>query len=78
MLRSSLCNCSDAYILTKGAIAAPNTAVSLATGNNTNKKVIFRNCVPFVNCISRTNNMQVDDAQDIDVVMPMYSLILQT
>ena len=46
-----------------------------AAPNNTHKKVIFKNYVPFTNCISRINNTQVDDAHDIDVVMPMYNLI---
>ena len=40
-----------------------------------NKKVIFKNCAPFINCISRINNTPVNDAYDIDVVMPMYDLI---
>ena len=46
-----------------------------AASNNANKKIIFKNCVPFTSCISRINNTQVDDAQYIDVVMPMYNLI---
>ena len=40
-----------------------------------NKKVISKNCAPFINCISRINNTPVNDAYDIDVVMPMYDLI---
>ena len=39
------------------------------------KKVIFKNCAPFTDCISNTNNTQVDNAKDIDMVMPMYNLI---
>ena len=39
------------------------------------KKVIFKNCAPFTNCISEINNTQVDNAKDIDIVMPMYNLI---
>ena len=39
------------------------------------KKVIFKTCAPFINCINRINNTQVDDAHDIDLVMPMYNLI---
>ena len=75
MLKSSLCDCSDANILVKGTITVANTAAADANANNTNKKVIFRNCVPCTSCISRINNTQVDDAQCIDVVMPMYNLI---
>ena len=39
------------------------------------KKVIFKNCAPFTDCISKINNTQVDNAKDIDIVMPMYNLI---
>ena len=73
MLKSSLCNYCDAYILVKGTIAVSNTAA--AGANNTNKKVIFKNCAPFTNCISEVNNTQIDNAKDIDIVMPMYNLI---
>ena len=75
MLKSSLCDYSDAYILAKGTITANNTAAVDDDANNTNKKVIFKNCVPFTNCISEINNTQVDNARDIDIVMPMYNLI---
>ena len=73
MLRSSLCDYSDAYVLVKGAIAVNNTAASVADANNTNKKVIVKNCAPFTNCISEINNTQIDNAKDIDIVMPMYN-----
>ena len=75
MLRSSLCNYSDAYILVKGNISVNNTAADGAAANNTNKKVIFKNCAPFTNCISKINNTQIDNAEYIDIVMPMYNLI---
>ena len=75
MIRSSLCDYSDACILVKGTITVPNTAAAGAAVNNTNKKVIFKNCAPFTDCITEINNAQVDDAQKIDVVMPMYNLI---
>ena len=75
MLRSSLCDYSDAYILVKGNISVNNTAASGADANNTNKKVIFKNCAPFTDCITKRNNTQVDIAKDIDIVMPMYNLI---
>ena len=42
--------------------------------NNTNEKVIFKNCVPFTNCIREINNTQVDNAKDIDLVMPLYRI----
>ena len=55
MLRSSLCDYGDAYILVKGNITVNNTAAG-GDANNTNKKVIFENCTPFTNCISKINN----------------------
>ena len=75
MLKSSLCDYSDRYILVKRTINVNNTAAADADANNTNKKVIFKNCAPFTNCISEINNTQVDNAKDIDIVMPMYNLI---
>ena len=75
MLKSSLCDYSDAYILVKGTITVNNTAAQGAAANNTNKKVIFKNCAPFTNCISEINNTQIDNAKDIDIVMSMYNLI---
>ena len=55
MLKSSLCDYSDAFILVKGTISVNNTAAGAAV-NNTNKKVIFKNCAPFTNCINEINN----------------------
>ena len=75
MLKSSLCDYSDVYILVKGTISVNNTAAHGAAANNTNKKVIFKNCVPFTNYINEINNTQIDNARDIDIVMPMYNLI---
>ena len=75
MLKSSLCDYSDAYILVKGTISVNNTAAQGAAVNNNNKEVIFKNCAPFTNCISEINNTQIDNAKDIDIVMPMYNLI---
>ena len=75
MLRSSLCDYSDAHILVKGNITVNNTAAAGAAANNINKKVIFKNCTPFTNCISNIYNRQIDNAEYIDIVMPMYNLI---
>ena len=75
MLRSSLCDYSDAYILVKRNTSVNDTAGTSSDANNTNKKVIFKNWAPFNNCISKINNTQVDNAKDIDIVMPMYNLI---
>ena len=75
MLRSSLCDYSDAYVLVKGNITFNNTAGDGAAANNTNKKVLFKNCPPFTSCISKLNNEDIDNAKYIDIVMPMYNLI---
>ena len=61
MLRSGLCDFSDVYILVKGNIIVNNTAAADANANNTNKKVIFKNCAPFTKCISKINNTPIDN-----------------
>ena len=75
MLKSSLCDYSDAYILVKGTIIVNNTSAQGVAANNSNKKVIFKNCAPFTNCMSEINNTQIDNAKSIDIVMPMYNVI---
>ena len=75
MLRSSLCDQSDAYIFVKGNITVNDTADDGAAANNANKKVIFKNCAPFTSCISKINNTQIDNVKYIDIVMLMYNLI---
>ena len=75
MLKSSLCDYSDTYILVKGTIIVDDTSTTGVDANNTNKKVIFKNCALFTNCMSKINNTQIDNAKDIDIVMPMYNLI---
>ena len=74
MLRSSLCDYSDAYISVKETITVENTETAAAP-NNRNKKVIFKNCAPFTECISEINNKEIDRAKDVDVVISMYNLI---
>ena len=57
-------------------MTVPNTAAGDASVNNTNRRLIFKNCVPFTNCVSEITNTRVDDAQDIDdMAMPMYNLL---
>ena len=75
MIRSNLCNYRDAYIFVEGTLTVLNTETSVAAVNNTNKNVIFKNCAPFTDCITKINNTQADDAQKIDAVMPMCNLI---
>ena len=75
MLRSSLCDYIAAYILVKGNISVNNTAAKGAAGNNAANKVIFKNWAPFTSCMSKINNTQTDNTENIDIVMPMYNLI---
>ena len=75
MIMSNLYDYSDIYVLVKGTLTVLNMAAGGAAVNNTNKKVIFKNCDPFTNRITEINNTQVYEAQDIDIVMSMYNLI---
>ena len=77
MLKSSLCDYSDAYILVKRTIPITGAGADAAArqAHDRDKGVAFKNCAPFTNCISEINNTQVDNAKDIDIVMPMYNLI---
>ena len=70
---SSLCDYSDPYVLVKGTISIAEQAGD--NPNNNNKEVVFKTCAPFADCISKINNTQIDNAKDIDVVMPIYNLI---
>ena len=73
MLRSSLCNYSDAYILVSGTLIVSNTGI-VANPNN-RKNIIIKNFAPFTGCINEINNTQIDNAKKIDIVMPIYNLI---
>ena len=90
MLSSNLCDYADSYILVKETITiignagaepnpdAPKTAAQLLAARQADERdkgVIFKNCGPFTKCISKINNTGIDNAQDINVVMPMYVLI---
>ena len=70
MLRSDLCDFSDAYIVVKGTITVTNP-----DNNAYDKKIPFKNNVLFVSCISKLNNTLIDNAEDLDVVIPMYNLL---
>ena len=94
MLRSDLCDFSDAYIVAKGNITvtkkkftandieAPNNTAANVTATNTannnafgDKKLVFKNNAPFINCISKINCVKIDKAEDLDVIMAMYNLL---
>ena len=67
MLRSDLYDHSDAYIVVKGKIIATNP-----DNDAYDKKLAFKNNVPFLSCISKINNTLIDNAEDLDVVLPLY------
>ena len=78
MLRSNLCDYSDAYILVKGTITV--TALGAINGaynirDKKNRPLILKNNAPFVSCITRINGELIEDADDLDIVMPMYNLL---
>ena len=77
MLKSSLYDYSDAYILVKGTITSTGKGADAAArqADERDKGVSFKNCALFINCISEINNTHIDNAKDIDIVMPMYNLI---
>ena len=94
MLRSDLCDYSDAYFIVTGNITVIKkrfTAADFERPNNTNqnanntnnannntfgeKELVFKNNASFINCISKINGIKIDNAEDLDVVMPMYNLL---
>ena len=78
MLRLSLCDYSDAYILVKVTITVTTPGANNGANNIRDKKnraLILKNNVPFVSCITRINSELVEDADDLDIVMPMYNLL---
>ena len=76
MVRSSLCDCCDTYILVRGTITITGVEADDAAKrlDGRNKWVIFKNCAPFTDCISEINNTQIDNAKYINVVMAIYNL----
>ena len=74
MLRSDLCDYSDAYIVVKGDITLTKTN-GRGIIDIRNRFLAFKNNAPFTNCISKINNVLIDNAEDLDVGMPIYNLI---
>ena len=76
MVRSDLCGYADAYILIKGTITV-NGVINGVENEiiRRNRKIILKNNAPFVSCITRINNEFIEDADDLDIVMPMYNLL---
>ena len=76
MLRSNFCDYSDAYVLVKGTVTV-NGVVSGAENEilRRNRPLILKNNAPFVSCMTKINNEFIEDADDLDIVMPMYNLL---
>ena len=71
MLRSNLCDYADVYILVNGTITVDESQPR----DRQNRPLILKNNAPFVSCITRIKNELIEDADDLDILMPMYSLL---
>ena len=79
MLKPTLCDYSDAYILVKQTMTVVGQgADATSIEDRSNKQVIFKNCASFTNYVSKENNARVDNAKDINVAVPIYNLIEQS
>ena len=67
VIKSSLCDHSDAYIFVTGDITA--------IGGDANTRASFKNCAPYTKCITHINYEHVDGVHNLDIIMPMYNLI---
>ena len=77
MLRSNFCDYADPHILVNGRIIITGAGDDAAArdADERDKSVLIKNCMTFTKCISRTNNTEIDNAKDIDIVIPMYNLV---
>ena len=72
LLRSDLCDFSDAYIVVKGIVTV---SANERDRDEMNRQVILKNDAPFFSCISKINGVLVETAEDLEIVMPMYNLL---
>ena len=78
MLRSNLCDYSDAYIIVKGTITVTAPGDNNDTNNIRDKRngpLILKNNAPFVSFITRINGELIEGANDLDIVIPMYNIL---
>ena len=75
MLRSDLCDYSDAYILVNDTLTLTANAGANNIRDKKDKPLILKSNAPFVSCITKINNKFIEDADDLDIVMPMYNLL---
>ena len=71
MLISDFCDYSDAYIVVKGIITV---SAKEKDRDERNRQIILKNNAPFISCISKINDALIENAEDLDIVMPMYNL----
>ena len=71
MLRSDSCDYTDAYILVSGMV----TVAGNLPRDRQNRPVILKNNTPFISCITKINNELIEDADNLDIVIPMYNLL---
>ena len=74
-LRSDLCDYSDAYVVVKGTISLTNLGSRTNIGDKKNRPLALKNNVPFISCISKINGELIENAEVLDIVMPMYNLL---
>ena len=70
MLRSDLCDFSDAYIVVKGIVTV---STDERDRDEMNRQIILKNNAPFISCVSKANGVLVENAEDLDIVMPMHN-----
>ena len=71
MLRSDLCDCSDTYVWVKGKI----TVTDPNNNANFDRRLTLKHNAPFISCISKINDKLVENAEDLDIAMPIYNLL---
>ena len=75
MLRSDLCDYNDAYIVLKGIITVSAREGTNETRDKKNRPLAFKNNAPFISCISKINGTLIENAEDLDIVVPIYNLL---
>ena len=76
MLRSDLCDYSDAYIVAKGTVIVSALGAGVFNiRDQTNRPLALKNNAPFISCISKINGVLIKNSEDLDIVMPMYNLL---
>ena len=72
MLRSDLCDYSNAYIVVKGVVTV---SADERDRDEMNRQVVLRNNAPFISCISKINGVLIENAEDLCIAVPMYNLL---